>query len=218
MTRTRSSVIEKKVRDFVEKKGINLGDYVGHVDIIRTKFGFETRGDVLAVLRQNKERSNFLYEVYAADFYERTPWLQEDREEYESKEDLCCFLYENRERLDGNSLGFVVLALKYGGKISEKNLKAWHGDINAANYAIKMQDVFSKEIRKAYKRMPMKEKRVPERRMRGNLVKRIDPDKFTRLDNPNQMVSKRYLRDALRYALMFYGNKIIEGVEGQQAL
>ena len=46
MARTRSSVIEKKVRDFTEKKGINLRDYVGNVDIIRTKFGFGTRGDV----------------------------------------------------------------------------------------------------------------------------------------------------------------------------
>ena len=200
--------LEDKVKKFAES--MNLKRNIGDIDIIRTEFGFETRGDVLAVLGENKERSDFLYEVYAADFYERTAWLQEDRTEYETRDDLCCLLYEKRDKLEGNSFGFIALALKYGGKISEKDLKAWHGDINAANYAMKMEDVFSKEIRRVYKRMPKREKRVPEKRRRGNLRKRMDHSKFTRLDDPTKTISERYLRDSLRYAMMFYGNRIIQ--------
>ena len=205
--------LEDEVKKFVEN--MDLKSHIGNIDIIRTKFGLATRGDVLAILRENKEQSDFLYEVYAADFYERTPWLQEDRPEYEDRDDLFCLLYENRDKLENNSFAFIALALKYGGKVSEKNVKKWHGEMNAANYAMRMEDVFSKEIKRVYKRMPLGEKRVPEKRRRINLLKRVDRNKFTRLNDPNTTISKRYLRESFRYAMMFYGNRVIEEVKSK---
>ncbi|MBU0628650.1 MAG: hypothetical protein KKC75_05640 [Nanoarchaeota archaeon] len=201
---------EVRVRRFVQEEGIDLDALtIAEVNRIRDEFDFKTRADVLAILKKNKDRSEILYSAYAADFYDRTEFLHEDRPEYKERDELILWLYRHKSRLEYKSLDFIAVALKEGGKINEETYDLWRSHIRPANYAARNKGLFTQEIIRVYKTMTQDERYVPEKRLRGNIMDRIDRDKFRRLNDAENTISEKYLRMALRYAFMFYGYDLI---------
>ena len=197
-----------------KRKTINLEEKLGHEDIekIKKDAKFSTRGEVLALVGQNRKESRFMYEVYAADLYDRNEELQK-APEFENRIDLCSYLYKNHDELENRSFGYLSLALVHGEKLTKEQFDKWHNEINAANYAVKKKPLFCEEITHSYLEIPkeMREE-ASEKRLRKYIRERINRERFTWIENENKIISDKYMKNTLRFAMILYGNDLIENL------
>jgi len=145
----------------------------------------------------------FLFIAGAADYYENNEWMHIEKQ-FTNPLEMIKFLRENKT--DGNSLNYLTQALWTGGKIPEDKQKSYKLISSSADYALARRDMIEKQIIHANAVVSIP---TTSRRYIGKLMENMDKTLFTYRNNPSKVISKRYLRCVVKYAIELYGSDII---------